>query len=163
MSRKSLLTVPLALLLGGCAAFRPTAAPPATTPQQPAAPPREVAAPTPKPTPRPGPRPAAKPTPSPNRTPAAAETIQGSVQQDGNALIITRGAAAPPVPLFRQAIVLANVRAAVAGLPIQPKAEFQRGLLTLTFPPARQSEVTAAINRALAVPEVNRVRANLQP
>jgi len=84
------------------------------------------------------------------------------VQQDGNALIITRGAATP-VPLFRQAIVLANVRAAVAGLPAQPKAEFQRGLLTLTFPPATQSEVTAAINRVLSVSEVNRVRANLQP
>ena len=54
------------------------------------------------------------------------------------------------MPLFRQAIVLANVRAAVAGLPAQPKAEFQRGLLTLTFPRGTQPEVATAINRTLA-------------
>jgi len=162
MLRKRLLAIPLALLLGSCASLRPTAAPPATTPQQPPASPREVAASASKPAPRPGPRPAVKPRPSPVRTPAATETIQGSVQQDGNALVITRGAPIP-VPLFRQAIVLANVRAAVAGLPAQPKAEFQRGLLTLTFPNSSQPEITAAINRALAVPEVNRLRANLPP
>jgi len=74
--------------------------------------------------------------------------------------IITKAGAAQaqPVPLFRQAIVLANVRAAVAGLPTQPKAEFQRGLLTLTFPNGTEEEVTAAVNRALAVPEVSRIQ-----
>ena len=160
MSRKSLLAVPLALLLGGCASLRPPTEPTAPPPQQPTASLREVAAPAPKPTPRPIPRPAAKPTPFPARTPANQETIQGSVLRDGDALIITRGAATP-VPLFRQAIVLANVRAAVAGLPAQPKAEFQRGLLTLTFPAGTKPDVVSEINRALAVPEVTRLRANL--
>jgi hypothetical protein len=55
------------------------------------------------------------------------------------------------------------VRASLAGLPGQPKAEFQRGLLTLTFPPAPQAQITAAINRVLAIPEVTRLRANLPP
>ncbi len=75
-------------------------------------------------------------------------------------IIVTKTGAAPaqPVPLFRQAIVLANVRAAVAGLPAQPKTEFQRGLLTLTFPRGTQAEVAAAVNRALAVPEVSRLQ-----
>ena len=75
-------------------------------------------------------------------------------------VIVTRVGAtqAQPVPLFRQAIVLANVRAAVAGLPAQPKAEFQRGLLTLTFPRGTQAEMAAAVNRAFAVPEVSRIQ-----
>ena len=80
-----------------------------------------------------------------------------------NSLLVSRGTATEPVPLFRQAIVLASVRAAVAGLPAQPKAEFNRGLLTLTFPPGSKTEVTAAINKALTVPEVTRLRANLAP
>ena len=70
----------------------------------------------------------------------------------------TGAAQAQPVPLFRQAIVLANVRATVAGLPAQPKAEFQRGLLTLTFPNGTEAEVEAAVKRALAVPEVRRIQ-----
>ena len=160
MSRKSLLALTLSLLLGGCASFRPPTEPTAPPPPQQAASLREVAPPAPKPTPHPRPRPAAEPTPSPVRTPANPETIQGSVLRDGDALIITRGAATP-VPLFRQAIVLANVRAAVAGLPAQPKAEFQRGLLTLTFLVGTKPDVVSAINRALAVPEVTRLRANL--
>ena len=75
-------------------------------------------------------------------------------------IIVTRAGAAQaqPVPLFRQAIVLANVRAAVAGLPAQPKAEFQRGLLTLTFPRGTHAEMAAAVNRAFAVPEVSRIQ-----
>jgi len=62
-----------------------------------------------------------------------------------------------PVPLFRQAIVLANVRAAIAGLPAPPKAEFQRGLLTLTFGQATSEQIAAAVNRAIEVPEVTRL------
>ena len=79
--------------------------------------------------------------------------------------MVTRAGAAPaqPVPLFRQAIVLANVRAAVAGLHAQPKTEFQRGLLTLTFPRGTQAEVAAAVNRALAIPEVSRLQVILAP
>ena len=90
-------------------------------------------------------------TSQPTPPPAPAET---------GPVIVTRAGAsqAQPVPLFRQAIVLANVRAAVAGLPAQPKAEFQRGLLTLTFPRGTQAEMAAAMNRAFAVPEVSRIQ-----
>jgi hypothetical protein len=79
-------------------------------------------------------------------------------------MVTKAGAAqAQPVPLFRQAIVLANVRSAVADLPAQPKAEFQRGLLPLTFPRGKQAEVAAAVNRAFAVPEVSRIQVVLTP
>ncbi len=95
---------------------------------------------------------AAKPAPPP--TPAKAGPI-----------MVTKAGTIPaqPVPLFRQAIVLANVRAAVAGLPAQPKTEFQRGLLTLTFPRGTQAEVATAVNRALTVPEVSRLQVILAP
>ena len=90
--------------------------------------------------------------------PTVATPIRANVVNEGNSLLVTRSTAAAPVPLFRQAIVLANVRAAVAGLPAQPKAEFQRGLLTLTFPRGTQAEMAAAVNRAFAVPEVSRIQ-----
>ena len=167
MPRKSLLIAAstAALLAGGCASFRPPATPAPDRP--PAAPssPRALGAPVPKPTPRPAPRPVARPTPRPAPTPAATppQTIRANIVREGNSLLVARGPTAAPVPLFRQAIVLANVRAAVAGLPAPPQAEFQRGLLTLTFPRGSQGEITTAINQALAVPEVTRLRANLPP
>jgi hypothetical protein len=65
---------------------------------------------------------------------------------------------ARPVPLFRQAIVLANVRAAVAGLPAPPQAEFRQGLLTLKFRGASEKEITAALQRTMEVAEVTRVQ-----
>jgi hypothetical protein len=155
----------LALLSAGCTTVRETPAPtPAPVPA--AAPP---AAPKPKPTPAKK-RPAAttrpvKPaptTPVKSAPPRPAAPINASVTREAdNSLLVSSGTATEPVPLFRQAIVLANVRAAVAGLPAQPKAEFNRGLLTLTFPPGSQGEVTTAINKALTVPEVTRLRANL--
>lgn len=107
----------------------------------------------------PAPQPAARTAP----TPLPATTIRANVISQGNSYLVSRDTAADPVPLFRQAIVLANVRAAVAGLPAQPKAEFRRGLLTLTFLDGTQPEIAAAINRALSVPEVTKLRATLPP
>jgi outer membrane biosynthesis protein TonB len=154
-----------ALSLAACTSVRETPAPPAQTVATTA--PDLTPQPAPKPTPpqakpRPAPRPSttrASPTTS-TTPPPTATAINARVSREpgGNSLLVTRGTTAEPVPLFRQAIVLANVRAAVAGLPAQPKAEFQRGLLTLTFPRGTQPEVAAAINRAIELPEVNRLR-----
>jgi len=129
-------------------------------------------APAVKPKPQPTPvkkrpttsRPAKTPaTTQPATTPPSpAAAVNANVTREaGNSLLVSRGTTAAPVPLFRQAIVLANVRASVAGLPNPPQAEFRQGLLTLTFPPGSQSEATTAINKALTVPEVTRLRANL--
>ncbi len=157
-----LVAIFAALSLAACTSVRETPPPPAA-PVPPTAP-ALTPPPPPQATPRATPRPRARPTPRPAApaapTPAA---IRGNVVQEGNALLVSRGPASAPVPLFRQAIVLANVRAAVAGLPAQPKAEFQRGLLTLTFPRGTRPEVAAAINRAIEVPEVTRLRAILPP
>jgi hypothetical protein len=112
---------------------------------------------------------AARRTSAPSKPAKPATTSQTSAPiatpGAGNTFIVTKpgASAAPPVPLFRQAIVLANVRASVAGLPNPPQAEFRQGLLTLTFPSGSRADATAAINKALAVPEVTRVRANLPP
>jgi hypothetical protein len=99
--------------------------------------------------------------PAPSK-PAPAINAKVSREPGGQSVLVTRGAA-EPVPLFRQAIVLANVRAAIAGLPAPPKAEFQRGLLTLTFGQASSEQIASAVNRAIEVPEVTRLRANLPP
>jgi hypothetical protein len=100
------------------------------------------------------PKPAATPTP-----PARAGTAPFS-----SALIIKPGApATKPVPLFRQAIVLANVRAAVADLPAPPQAEFRQGLLTLKFRGASSDQIAAAVNRAMTVPDVARVQVVPEP
>lgn len=162
-----LALIVFALLAAGCTNMRETPAPaPAFAPA--AAP--AAAQPKPQPTPvKKRPAPAARPVQpaaaaATEPAPPRAATINASVTRDAaNSLLVSRGTATEPVPLFRQAIVLANVRAAVAGLPAQPKAEFNRGLLTLTFPPGSQSEATAAINKVLTVPEVTRLRANLPP
>lgn len=165
MPRKKLVITACtaALLASGCAGLRQPPAPKAAPPQESPASPRAVATPSPKLAARPVPRPMARPTPRPTpaRTATPIPAIRANVTKDGNSLVVARGPAAAPVPLFRQAIVLANVRAAVAGLPAQPQAEFQRGLLTLDFARGSQSEINTAINKALGVPEVTRLRANL--
>ena len=151
--------------LSACTTVPETAAPapPAAAAALPrTAPPAAKAAPT-------GPEPRSAPRPSPTRptqtaTPAAppSSTINANVTRNADdSLLISRGSNTQLVPLFRQAIVLANVRAAVAGLPVPPKAEFNRGLLTLTFPPGSTTDAAAAINQVLAVPEVTRLRAKL--
>lgn len=77
----------------------------------------------------------------------------------GRSLVVARpdASGADPVPIFRQAIVLAAVRSALAGYPSPPVAEFKHGLLTLTFPRGTEAEIATAINRAIAVPGVARL------
>ena len=149
--RIALLATPL---LVGCASWRKTPATEPASVQQiaPAESSTRGAATTPL-------RPA-KTTKHLSSTSATSQTTPPPAPAKTGPIIVTRAGAAQaqPVPLFRQAIVLANVRAAVAGLPAQPKAEFQRGLLTLTFPRGTQAEMAAAVNRAFAVPEVSRIQ-----
>ena len=168
------LAAAAALALAGCATARkpPTPAPqPEPAPQaQPEihAPARPAATPVPaRHAPQPPPRPkapaaAAAPTP---RQPALPSLIEGKTTwvDYGRSLVVARDSTpgVPPVPLFRQAIVLASVRAAVAGSPAAPKAEFRRGLLTLTFPGGTTQEIAAAVNRAIAVPEVSKLGVQL--
>ncbi|MFZ4483338.1 MAG: hypothetical protein ACOYOL_05075 [Chthoniobacterales bacterium] len=78
----------------------------------------------------------------------------------GSSFLVTRRGTTtvPAVPLFRQAIVVAAVRATVAGQPAEPTAEFSSGALTLTFTRGSPEEVASTINRAIAVPEVLQVR-----
>jgi len=149
--RIALLATPL---LVGCASWRKTPAPEPAPVQQIA--PVEGTTRGPATTPL---RPA-KTTKHLSSTSATSQTTPPPAPAKTGPIIVTRAGAAQaqPVPLFRQAIVLAKVRAAVAGLPAQPKAEFQRGLLTLTFPRGTQAEMAAAVNRAFAVPEVSRIQ-----
>ncbi|MEX1111253.1 MAG: hypothetical protein WEB31_05580 [Chthoniobacterales bacterium] len=155
------------LSLAACTPVRETPAPP--SPAATVTQPRAAVPPAPKPAPvknkpRVAPEPApARATPRATPPPRTAPAINAKVSREpgGQSVLVTRGTAAEPVPLFRQAIVLANVRASVAGLPAPPKAEFQRGLLTLTFGQATSEQIATAVNRAIEVPEVTRLRANL--
>jgi hypothetical protein len=159
MSGKALrILVTLPLFLAGCAVFAPQPADTATPDKSASAPairpssaaaqttPRRVETRTRSVSPRP------KPVPSPSSATVVAAPPSA-------AIISKPGApATQPVPLFRQAIVLANVRAAVAGLPAPPQAEFRHGLLTLRFRETTPDQVAAAVNRAMSVPEVTRVQ-----
>jgi hypothetical protein len=106
---------------------------------------------------RPPARPAVRPAAPPAPQPQLASLIRANVTREGNTLFVSRGAANAPVPLFRQAIVLANVRSALANTPAT--SEFRRGILTVTFPSGTAQQIASAINRTLEVPEVNRLRA----
>jgi hypothetical protein len=170
MTGKAQLMAMLAILsLAACTPVRETPPPPSaatSTPQRIATPPAPAPAPAkvkPRAVPAPvPPRVTPRIDPAPSK-PAPAINAKVSREPGGQSVLVTRGAAAEPVPLFRQAIVLANVRAAMAGLPAPPKAEFQRGLLTLTFGQASSEQIASAVNRAIEVPEVTRLRANLPP
>lgn len=145
-------------LLGACAHWPKKPAP------EPSAP-KEIIAPVDRParvlTTAQRPRPSATPArirPSPPTRPAAppAQATGGN-----DISIVTKPGASPAesVPLFRQAIVLANVRASVADLPNPPQAEFRQGLLTLKFRGQSPEQISTAVNRAMKVPEVTRVQA----
>lgn len=77
--------------------------------------------------------------------------------EQGRSLAVIRNAPGQPVPLFRQAIVLAEVRATLAKTPVRPKAEFRRGQLTLTFSRGTPAQIADAINRTIGIPEVQRL------
>jgi hypothetical protein len=77
--------------------------------------------------------------------------------EPGRSLAVIRASSGQPVPLFRQAIVLAEVRAALARTPARPQAEIRRGQLTLIFSQGTTPQIADAINRTLGVPEVQRL------
>ena len=150
-----LLTAPL--FLAGCAVFAPKTAPTTSDKSASAAAIRPTSAAAQTPPRRPEARTrSAPPRPKPVASPSSASVVAAP---PSTAIISKPGApATQPVPLFRQAIVLANVRAAVADLPAPPQAEFRQGLLTLKFREATSDQVTAAVNRTMSVPEVTRVQ-----
>ncbi|MBE2179356.1 MAG: hypothetical protein IAE97_02690 [Chthoniobacterales bacterium] len=167
MSGKILIAVLAAsvILAGGCTRVheeakpqdRVSVAPPGTVPPKPV-PARTLAKPSTPPRPPEAPREAAPPP----RADLPPLIHAASAWTDyGKSLVVTRGRH-QPVPLFRQAIVLASVRAAVAGSPAAPRVEFRRGRLTLTFGRGTNAEIAAAINRAIDVPEVTRLEILLQ-
>jgi len=155
MRRKALLGCVFgALWLAGCTSVlekpeQPSPAPVAATtkPKPPSAAP--IAKPKPRVVPRPAPAPKQAPaTSSRSELPAM---IGGAKWVDyGRSLVVDQGnpAARQPVPLFKQAGVLAAVRANLADSPAKPRAEFRRGLLTLTFDRGSNAEIAEAVRRA---------------
>jgi hypothetical protein len=77
--------------------------------------------------------------------------------EPGRSLAVIRSNSEQPVPLFRQAIVLAEVRAALARTPARPQAELRRGQLTLIFSEGTSAQIADAINRTIGIPEVQRL------
>ncbi len=176
MSRKAVISTWAVLLLlsVGCARVRETSAPresAVSATLQPATPEKTIV--TRHPPRRTAPHSRARPAP----TPRTASAQPGAVAQppdsrhsdlpslinansiwtaNGRSLVVSRDIDTP-VPLFRQAIVLAAVRDALADSPIEPKAEFLKGTLTLTFDKGTSVEMARDINRTIAIPEVARL------
>jgi len=170
MTSKARIVAPwlLMLAIAGCATEgnRPQTAPPvpaqATVVAPPPAPPRPAA-------PR---RPRAKPAPTPTPAPPAPAgrasystlpsmiTDPASWTEQGRSMVVVRDAAGSDktVPLFRQAIVLGQVRSALAESKAAPAATFGHGSLTLDFSQGSTEEIAEAVNKALAVPEVGSVQ-----
>lgn len=174
MASKALVaaTGAICVFASGCAATHKSPAPSIATQSVSAAP--VPAAPKPArqkavdtKAPQPAPRQSApKPKAAPDsKSPDLATAIKGETSwtDGGKALVVKERspANAVAVPLFRQAIVLAKVRAALAGSPASPTAEFRHGMLTLTFPRGNNTEIADAANRALSTPEVNQLRIKL--
>lgn len=170
MARKVLLgCISAALAFAGCTTAREKPAP--STPASVAPAPKPDPTPTPvvaktKPrsTPRPAPRPATAPAPTRSDLPGL---IGGGATwvDPGRTLVVNRGTpgARQPVPIFRQAGVLAAVRANLAGAPAKPHAEFRRGVLTLTFDGGDNAEIAAAVRRAMNTPDAGAMGVYLNP
>lgn len=173
MWRNVLLSTAAAALLAGCTVAEKHRAP---SPQAPASESPAQAAPPAKP--KTQAKPTRKPAPAPTATTSAAQEPPKPRQEVlplvraetawldyGRTFSARREPAATNggVPLFRQAIVLASVRAALAGMPATPQAEFQNGLITLTFDRGTPQQIAAAVNRTLDTPEVSRLRVVLPP
>jgi hypothetical protein len=162
MSGKALIVIfASAGLLAGCSTLphTPAANPHVSSPSAVVAEPKPLPiAPAKKPAPRTSTRPAPRP-PAPNTS--LAEMINGTVSQNGRQLTVTRGAPTAAVPLFRQAIVLAAVRALLNNSRPAPQASFQRGQLHLDFASGSEAEIATVINRTLDLPEVTRLLATL--
>lgn len=169
MPRKVLITALASTILplGACTKARNEApAPPAVAEVKPPpaaspAPPRPAAKRTiPRATPSPMDAPAGRPRTTQPDLPSLIQASSSWLEHGTTLLVVARGQS-QPVPLFRQAIVLANVRSAVAGSPAAPRAEFRNGRLTLAFDRGTNPEIAAAVNRALSVPEVTRLEIRL--
>jgi hypothetical protein len=170
MARKVLLgCMAAALALAGCTTAREKPVP--SMPTSVASAPKPTPTPVPavaktkqRSTPRPTPRPT--PTPAPARSDLPAMIGGGAKWVDpGRTLVVNRGtpAARQPVPIFRQAGVLAAVRANLAGSPAKPRAEFRRGLLTLTFDSGNNAEIAAAVRSAMNTPDTGAMGVYLNP
>ncbi len=85
---------------------------------------------------------------------------RASWTEQGRSMVVVRDAAGSDktVPLFRQAIVLGQVRSALAESKAAPAATFGHGSLTLDFSQGSTEEIAEAVNKALAVPEVGSVQ-----
>lgn len=161
MSGKALIIIASAGMLAGCSTpqHTPAANLHVSSPNAVIAEPKPLPiAPAKKPDPRTTPRPALRP-PAPNTS--LTEMINGTVSQNGRQLTVTRGAPTAAVPLFRQAIVLAAVRATLNNFRPAPQASFQRGQLHLDFASGSEAEIATVINRTLDLPEVTRLLATL--
>lgn len=174
MPRKDLVTAVCAassLLFAGCGTVReqtPVAARPADkVPADAIAPPK-----TPAPRPRIKTLSAAKPRPKQAVPTANTVTtqlpglVQGSFRwtDPGRSFTATANDVrpeVPPVPLFRQAIVLADVRAALASSPARPKADFRHGALSIEFRGANDAQIADAVNRVFATGAIERVDATI--
>lgn len=168
-----------ALLIAGCSTAREKSTPPPPVHREepkaaPSPTPAAVAKKTPvkgsTPTstpshPKPKPRPQQLQTSAPPHQDLAALIGDGASWMDyGNTIIITRGGAAArqPVPLFRQAGMLASVRAALSNSPIHPWTEFRHGQLVLTFTKGSNSEIAATVNKALSASEARNAKVIVQ-
>jgi len=85
---------------------------------------------------------------------------RASWSEQGRSMVVMRGNGGSEkiVPLFRQAIVLGQVRSAVAGSEAVPSAVFSHGTLTLDFSHGSTEAVATAVNKALSIPEVGNVQ-----
>lgn len=164
-----------ALLIAGCNTAREKSTPPPPVH-------REAPKPSPSPTPataarkapvkslspapsHPKPKPQQPKPPAPPHQDLAALIGDGASWMDyGSTIIITRGgtAARQPVPLFRQAGMLASVRAALSSSPIHPWTEFRHGQLVLTFTEGSNTEIAAAVNKALSASEARNAKVIVQ-
>jgi hypothetical protein len=81
-------------------------------------------------------------------------------REQGQSMVVVRGSGGTDkiVPLFRQAIVLGQVRSALAGSEAVPAAVFGHGTLTLDFSHGSTEQIASAINTALSIPEVGNVQ-----
>lgn len=170
MLRKNLVPVLCASILAGagCSAVQqPRSAPEALPPKQatgristPIIPSGAQAARSPALKPR-----TSQPAPPQTARPGLAGLVNGSFAwiEPDRSFAVTKNNQGPdaPVPLFRQAIVLADVRAALASSAARPNAEFRNGTLSLTFNRASEAEIADAVNRALGAGGVRRISATI--
>lgn len=151
----------IVLLLAGCSTPRPETVPPVKQTSPSIAPRVNKTSPTLTSAARP--RPMNVRTAPSQAAPATTADVTNLVRakstwiEKGRSLVVTRNTSGQPVPLFRQAIVLAEVRATLAKATARPQAEFLRGQLTLKFSRGTPAQIADAINRTISIPEVQKL------